>query len=1500
MKAILKLSQFRLQTVIVLAALSALTTTATASQAVWTAVVNTSADTNWSDLSNWQGGVNPSGNSCVFNDATGVGAGVINNVVNTSETPLSLTYTNIGTYQNTLILSGQTLTVGTSGLTMGNATALTANPTASPTTTISGSGTLIVSNNTVTLGYSFPSASGNVPILNMADLNTFIATNEARILIGEGSVRMSADLYLAASNYVYFTGASSPSSPNLDLGDNSSNNGPGSALYLGQTNIFYVNDIGIGLKKQNSGATMEFNSAFTGSGPVAYFYGTNGVGSRVSTWAIGDGQTTGGTITCQGLANFTGGTVNAMINSMWLGRDSTGASAGSEVNSGTLTFSAGTINVNNMTNGWVVATNYYPEVTGIINVNDTAVLSVNNNLVLAATNSGLNLSFATMEAQGEININGGTVEANQITTGGMGNSGNGVGAYIDMTGGALMVTNVLGTPTFPINYLYLAGSPTLQLAAASSVANAQIQNLYTLDGSTVTINISSMPLVLSYPTQYPLISYQGGSGSGINFALNSLPGTFTGYVSNDNSATVWLVITNGPALPKSDQWGGGVNDNWDTTTLNWTNNGVAVAYNEGDSVLFNDSAQSATVNLTAPHTPLLWTVTNNILNYTFTGSGVTGAVSLNKYGTASLILSESGDSFSDGISVNGGTVVLDQPSSSISGGLNIASGTTAQIGNNDANGMLPSGTLADSGTLAFDQTSSTLVSVAIPGTGGLTQEGSGTLALSAVNTYAGNTLVNSGTLALTNSGSISDSAAVNVNNSILDVSGVTGTAVLNNVSLANATINLSTAYRQSLVTVTNLSLGGSHNTVNVVSLPPIAYYPTTNVLIQSVNPIAGTDISLGTTPAASPSYTGSVSVNGNQVVLVLTGGPVSTRPYVTWSGADLPNLHTNWSDSFNWQTPGEPIPSDNVIFANGGAVSGTPFSSIGNGIGGITAPANINNLMDTSFTIGTLTYTNPGTFQNTLMANGTVLDVMSNGSLTIGSGSADFGAGLTNIATIAGATGTLNVNNTNGTMYVGMGDANSSTEQAILDMSGLGTFNSSVARVLIGVGSSSEGISLARESGVVYLAQTNVIVATEGVGGTESSDEGTNDLSIDVGDDDGDAGAANFLYLGRTNAIYAGAIGVGEQKAIGTMEFNPNFTSADIVPSAYFRGTNGGSVGVLSIGDGIGNSGTANCKGVCDFTTASGGSEGHVDALVGTLYVGRAANNASSSGQAVGILNFDNGIINAGTAYVGYQPASGTKSGIGTINVGTNSTLGVSGTLSVSGTLNLGLTTGGAGALTNVGTLNINGGAAEINKIVCGTGGGTNTISLNGGMLSITTTAGTTGAGLYALNLVGGILQLDVNGSAGVTNIVATNITTSGTTTLQIGSLSGVSTGVTYPLISYTGTDPYSSLSLVLPNGYAGNLVDNSGVVGLQLTTIPPSQPPSFSSISVSGTTLTLSGTNGVPGNSFVLLETTNLTPPVQWTPVFTNVYGINGTFNMSTNINPGVPNQFYLFTNLP
>src|SRR6266481_1660182 len=72
---------------------------------------------------------------------------------------------------------------------------------------------------------------------------------------------------------------------------------------------------------------------------------------------------------------------------------------------------------------------------------------------------------------------------------------------------------------------------------------------------------------------------------------------------------------------------------------------------------------------------------------------------------------------------------------------------------------------------------------------------------------------------------------------------------------------------------------------------------------------------------------------------------------------------------------------------------------------------------------------------------------------------------------------------------------------------------------------------------------------------------------------------------------------------------------------------------------------------------------------------------------------------------------------------------------------------------------------------------------------------------------------------------------------------------------------------------------------------------PTITGFAVSGSTLTLTATNGPSNGAFVLLGSANLRLPLaQWTPVLTNSFDENGRINLSTNVvNPSNPQEFYI-----
>ena len=155
------------------------------------------------------------------------------------------------------------------------------------------------------------------------------------------------------------------------------------------------------------------------------FRGAAGGSSRVTWWAIGDMNANASSAQLSlGTNDFSFGTVDALVDTMSLGRDCSPQHTAAGFNQGVLTFTAGTIDVNNLLlgNQTLGPITSFAGQLGIVNVNGPgAKLIVNNTLELAHTTvafvpgvSGTNAA----KTFGILNIrNGGTVLASRIKRG---------------------------------------------------------------------------------------------------------------------------------------------------------------------------------------------------------------------------------------------------------------------------------------------------------------------------------------------------------------------------------------------------------------------------------------------------------------------------------------------------------------------------------------------------------------------------------------------------------------------------------------------------------------------------------------------------------------------------------------------------------------------------------------------------------------------------------------------------------------------------------------------------------------------------------------------------------------------------------------------------------------------------------------------------------------------------------------------------------------------------
>lgn len=213
-----------------------------------------------------------------------------------------------------------------------------------------------------------------------------------------------------------------------------------------------------------------------------------------------------------------------------------------------------------------------------------------------------------------------------------------------------------------------------------------------------------------------------------------------------------------------------------------------------------------------------------------------------------------------------------------------ASGITTGTVNVGNNGLFPAGAVVQANTLRLARTNGGTATV------------TGTLNIDNASVEVG-TIIAGGGVSTINS----------INNGKLTVTNAGGTlsAPIRNFSIADTTLNIPALNGGAVIAVSNLTMGGSANTINISSIPPIASYPATFTLISYLGGYtAGAGpISLGTLPAASPAYSGTlVDLGGGVIQLQLTAGPVVDLT-LRWTGA----TDGSW-DSFtpNWLYQGNP------------------------------------------------------------------------------------------------------------------------------------------------------------------------------------------------------------------------------------------------------------------------------------------------------------------------------------------------------------------------------------------------------------------------------------------------------------------------------------------------------------------------------------------------------------------------------------------------------------------
>jgi fibronectin-binding autotransporter adhesin len=403
----------------------------------------------------------------------------------------------------------------------------------------------------------------------------------------------------------------------------------------------------------------------------------------------------------------------------------------------------------------------------------------------------------------------------------------------------------------------------------------------------------------------------------------------------------------------------------------------------------------------------------------------------------------------------------------------------------------------------------------------------------------------------------------------------------------------------------------------------------------------------------------------------------------------------------------------------------------------------------------------------------------------------------------------------------------------------------------------------------------------------------------------------NNIYGGGTGpiALHGATLylnGVGTGTTITCAGTNTLLTAGQ--PNTGFSLTGSGVLnlnigggGVFSpFGDWSGFSGTLNFltgNWVRELNTVSFGSSNAVWNFGGT---GGLYNRDGAATIYLGAL-----FGGAGAALAGGQTGTPvTTYVVGGIN--TNSVF--NGTIFDSG-LGTALVFNGPGSLTLTGTNNysgntvVNGGTLIVNNPAgSGTGAGDvqvargATLAGNGsiaGLVSIAdgailapgNSAGTLTIGDGLVLGGGSVMNFELGTISGRVNI-AGDLTLGGT--LNLTNRAGFGAG-TYTLFTYGGALSVGTLVIgTAPADYTCT-IDTSvqGQVNLVVSL------PQFGNLHATSNGLVLSGSGGVPGDTYYLLASTNLAAP-QWTPVATNQFDPTGGFNLTNAVSPDSPMTFY------
>jgi autotransporter-associated beta strand protein len=219
------------------------------------------------------------------------------------------------------------------------------------------------------------------------------------------------------------------------------------------------------------------------------------------------------------------------------------------------------------------------------------------------------------------------------------------------------------SPAAPLNLQAAAGNRQAALTwNESDTATGFNVKRATVSGGPYTVIATNVPTTTftdaglgNYTDYFYVVSAVNGAGQGSN--------------------STELSVTPSPGFRAGSLvWSGGTNGIWNTAAQNWMTNFVPAAFQDGNSVLFDDTAGWADVTLAASVSPAAVMFNNDSKDYTLSGSPITGSCALALLGNGSVEL-DSANTFTGGVVIGAGAVIVGNASAFGTGPITLAGGT---------------------------------------------------------------------------------------------------------------------------------------------------------------------------------------------------------------------------------------------------------------------------------------------------------------------------------------------------------------------------------------------------------------------------------------------------------------------------------------------------------------------------------------------------------------------------------------------------------------------------------------------------------------------------------------------------------------------------------------------------------------------------------------------------------------------------------------------------------